>query len=67
MSISRRTIDTLLDLVEIKLSSIQVIDREDAKELETLEACRRDLKAMQAFIAESRPKRGRKPGRRAAA
>jgi len=40
---SKRSLETLLDLVEIKLSAMQILDREDAKELSQLENCRRDL------------------------
>ena len=43
MSLSRRSIHTLLDLVEIKLSCMQVFDREDARELAVLEQARREL------------------------
>ena len=50
MSMSKRSVETLLDLVEIKLSSMQVLDREDARELALLESCRRDLLAMRASL-----------------
>ena len=50
MSMSKRSVETLLDLVEIKLSSMQVLDREDARELALLESCRRDLLAMRAGL-----------------
>ncbi len=50
MSMSKRSVETLLDLVEIKLSCMQVLDREDAKELTMLESCRRDLLALRASI-----------------
>jgi hypothetical protein len=43
MSLTKRSVETILDLVEIKLNSMQVIDREDARELEILESCRREL------------------------
>jgi len=33
----------MLDLVEIKLSMMQVNDRDDAKELSSLRACREEL------------------------
>ena len=46
MSLSKRAIGTLLDLVEIKLSTIQVFDREDAREQALLETCRDELEAM---------------------
>lgn len=41
MSISKNTVETLLDLVEVKLSYMQVSDREDQRELAQLENCRR--------------------------
>ena len=43
MSLSKRCVETMLDLVEIKLSTIQVMDREDAREAAVLEACKREL------------------------
>lgn len=46
MSLTRRSIQTLIDLVENKLSNMQVVDREDARELATLESARRELTAM---------------------
>ena len=46
MSLSKRSIETLLDLVEIKLSCIEVFDREDQRELNSLEAARRELIAL---------------------
>ena len=48
MSLSRRSIENLLDLVAIKIGAMQVLDRDDARELANLEACRRELIAMQA-------------------
>jgi hypothetical protein len=46
MSLSRRSIQTLIDLVENKLSNIQVVDREDSREVAILEAARRELSLM---------------------
>ncbi len=46
MALSRRAIETLTDLVEIKLSCLQVFDRDDAREQATLELCRRELAAL---------------------
>ncbi len=46
MSLSKRVIETLLDLVEIKLSCIEVYDREDQREVDALERCRRELQAL---------------------
>lgn len=72
MSLSTRTLDTLVDLVEIKLSCIEVYDREDQRELKNLESCRQELLQL-AGRAEKAPAdlvayqaKGRR-GRRAAA
>ena len=46
MTLSKQSIETLLDLVEIKLGCMEVYDREDARELEMLELCRRELVAL---------------------
>jgi len=43
MSLSRRSVQTLMDLVENKLSCLMVYDREDARELAILEQARREL------------------------
>ncbi len=47
-SLSERSIETLLDLVEIKLSCLEVYDREDAREKSYLENARRELSAMKS-------------------
>jgi len=44
MGMSNRTCETLIDLVEIKLSCMEVIDREDARELANLERCLGELR-----------------------
>lgn len=44
--LSQRTIETLLDLVEIKLSCLEVYDREDAREKACLENARKELSSM---------------------
>ena len=46
MSLSRRSIQTLMDLVENKLTQMQVVDREDARELAVLESARRELSTL---------------------
>ena len=48
MSLSKRSVETLIDLVEIKLSCIEVYDREDDRERRTLEQCLKELKSLQA-------------------
>lgn len=43
MEVSKKSAELMLDLVEIKLSLMQVNDRDDAKELSSLRACREEL------------------------
>lgn len=60
MPISKRTVETLLDLVEVKLSYMQVSDREDQRELAQLENCRRELRSLMPVagaVAEKAPRR----------
>ncbi|MGE0118789.1 MAG: hypothetical protein AB7S71_13295 [Dongiaceae bacterium] len=45
-ALSQRSLETLLDLVEIKLSCLEVFDREDAREKAYLENSRRELISM---------------------
>lgn len=67
MSLSRRCAETLIDLVEIKLSCLEITDREDLREKELLMRCVQELNAelrgengaMAAFAAPKR--RGRRP------
>jgi hypothetical protein len=47
-TLSKRSIEALVDLVEIKLSCLDVFDREDAREKACLENARRELIAMMA-------------------
>jgi hypothetical protein len=46
MSLSRRSVEMLLDLVEIKISYMDVADRDDARDLVVLEECREELKGL---------------------
>lgn len=46
MSLSQQSIDALIDLVEIKLSCMQVLDREDAREHAALEQCLGELRTL---------------------
>ena len=54
MSLSRRSIEYLLDLVEIEIGAMQVLDRDDARELANLEACRRELIGMRSTVKKSK-------------
>lgn len=51
MGISKRTLETLIDLVEIKLSCMDVYDRDDSRELAHLERCLGELKAITGHSA----------------
>ncbi len=48
MSLSKRVVETLIDLVEIKLSCVEVYDREDKREITGLECCRQELQKLLA-------------------
>lgn len=56
MALSRQSLENLIDLVEIKIGALQVLDREDARELKSLEHCRTELLAMQAAYQAARRK-----------
>ena len=55
MSLSARALETLIDLVEIKLSCIEVYDRDDTKELNNLENCLGELKSLAGQPGEAAP------------
>jgi hypothetical protein len=46
VNLSRRSVEMLLDLVEIKISYMDVADREDARDLVVLEQCREELSGL---------------------
>ncbi len=66
MSMTERSLETLTDLVEIKLSMMEVFDREDARELANLERCRDELVSMTRGLKKGEvvSMAGRKRGRR---
>jgi hypothetical protein len=41
--LSRQSLDILIDLVEIKLSAIMILDKEDVREVEKLKSCKEEL------------------------
>ncbi len=43
MLLSKKSVETLIDLVEIKLSCVEVHDSEDSRTVEHLEKCRQEL------------------------
>jgi hypothetical protein len=71
MSLSKQTIAMLLDLVEIKISYMDIADREDARDLQLLERCRAELKALEHSTAAAEivsfTATARRPGRPRAA
>lgn len=46
MALSNKSLEALMDLVEIKLSCVEIFDREDAREVKALESCRKELLAL---------------------
>jgi hypothetical protein len=64
MSLSKRSIEILLDLVEIKLSYMDISDREDARDLQVLERCRDELRSLERAPQPCLvPGPARRPGR----
>ena len=63
MSLSKRSVEMLLDLVEIKLSYMDISDREDQRDLHVLERCRDELRALdrapQTIVMGERRRAGR--------
>lgn len=43
MTLSRQSLEILLDLIEMKVSALQIQDRDDARELNRLRKCRQEL------------------------
>lgn len=43
MTLTKKSVETLIDLVEIKLSCIEVFDGQDGQTVSRLEQCRREL------------------------
>ena len=67
MSLSERSLETLIDLIENKLSCLEVYDRDDARELANLELCLKELRALagldddaQTIVAFKQRRRGRR-------
>jgi hypothetical protein len=44
--LTRKSLELLIDLVEIKLGSMEVFDRDDQKIMHDLETCRKELTAI---------------------
>jgi len=58
MALTKQSLDILLDLIEIKVSSLQIQDRDDARELNKLRKCRQELLLE---LNQATPKGNRKP------
>jgi hypothetical protein len=61
MGISKRTLETLVDLVEIKLGYLEVYDREDSQELAHLKRCRSELKTIISGASQGPAASGLRP------
>ena len=46
MTMTPRSLETLIDLVEIKLSCLEVYDKDDTRELANLEHCLNELNTL---------------------
>lgn len=63
MILSRQSLEILLDLIEIKVSALQIQDRDDARELNKLRKCRQELLLAQTLVKGKRRARSLKPAR----
>lgn len=43
MNLSRESFEIILDLIEIKMSTLQIHDKDDAREVNKLRKCRQEL------------------------
>ena len=43
MALTNKSLETLIDLVEIRLSCIDILDNQDARTVKTLKRCRQEL------------------------
>jgi hypothetical protein len=69
MSLSRSSVETLIDLVEIKLSCVEVYDRDDSRELLNLQRCKDELMDLIGLVQKAPAElialpQGRRRGRR---
>ncbi|MEB3701785.1 hypothetical protein Bealeia1_00851 [Candidatus Bealeia paramacronuclearis] len=55
MTLTRQSLEIMLDLIEMKIAAIQIQDRDDARELNRLRKCRQEL--LQE-LGQSHSKRG---------
>jgi hypothetical protein len=54
MDLSPKTVETLIDLVEIKLSCFEIYDRDDRKAHRDLENCLQELSSVMGMAPASR-------------
>ena len=66
LMLSSRSIDTLIDLVENKLTDIVPFDRDDVREIKGLEACVNELRELRTGGGAAAPKRRGRPPKAAA-
>lgn len=67
MTLSKRSIEMLLDLVEIKISYMDVADREDVRNLQVLERARDELRSLTGIAIPPEAMRARSGRPRVAA
>lgn len=63
--LSKRSIEVLLDLAENKLSDIVPFDREDVREIKSLQSCVNELRALRGLPPIEIPGRGQRAPMRA--
>ena len=57
MALSSQSLEILMDLIEIKVSAVQIQDRDDARELNKLRKCRQELLLEMTQMRRTRPEK----------
>lgn len=57
MNISHESLEIILDLIEIKVNSLQVHDKDDVRELNKLRKCKQELLSLLNALNTKSPKR----------
>ena len=56
MALSRRSMELLIDLLEVRISVLMINDQEDAKELARLKRCKEELESILKMLPHRAPR-----------
>ena len=51
MALSKRSIEILIDLIEVRISVLMITDQEDTRELKRLQRCKQELENVLMVVA----------------